>query len=84
MLLVNLLRLLFLLEEFFLENKIMEPIICLIIKCLLENIGEQGFTVFAKGQKPIFTLYWLKSTKMYLARGVPCEPEALLWGLWVG
>ena len=78
MLLVNLLQQLFLLEELFLENNIMEPIICLIIEYLLENIGEQGFTFFVKGQNPIFTLFWVKSTKNNFERGVACEPEALM------
>ena len=57
MLLVNLLGLLFLLEELFLENKTMEPIIYLIFICLQENIGEQGFSFFVKDQKPIYTLF---------------------------
>ena len=57
MLLVNFLQLLFLLEELFPKNKVMEPIICLIFICLSDNIDEQGFNFFAKGQKPIFTLY---------------------------
>ena len=74
MLLVNLLRLLFFLEELFLKNKKMQPITYLIFKCLLENIGEQGFTFFVKGQKPIFTLFWVKSTKNNFERGVACEP----------
>ena len=57
MLLVNLLGLLFLLEELFLENKTMEPIIYIIFICLQKNIGEQGFSFFVKDQKPIYTLF---------------------------
>ena len=60
---VNLLWLLFLLEVLFLEDKVMEPIICLIFICLQDNIGEQGFSFFAKGQKPNFDLYYPESTK---------------------
>ena len=79
MLLVNfLLQLLFLLEELFPENKVTKPMISLIFICLPDNNGKQGFTFFAKGQKPILTLFWLKSTKNNFAQGVPCEPEALL------
>ena len=43
-----------------------------------DNGFKQGFTFFAKGQKPIFTLYQLKSTENNFARGVACEPEALM------
>ena len=57
MLLVNFLGQLFLLERLFLENKVMQPIICLIFIYLPDDIGEQGFNFLAKGQKPIFTLY---------------------------
>ena len=37
MLLVNLIRLLFLLQQLFSKNKIMEPIICLIFICMQER-----------------------------------------------
>ena len=82
MILVNyLFRLLFLPEELCSEKKIKETIICLIFICLQENIGEQGFTFFVKGQKPMFTLiFQLQSTKNNLAQGVAYEPEALIVG----
>ena len=38
------LELLFLLEDLFPENKVMQPIICLNFICLLDNIGEQMFS----------------------------------------
>ena len=57
MLLVNFLQLLFLLDKLFPENKGMEPIKRSIFICMQDDIGEQEFTFFAKGQKPIFTPY---------------------------
>ena len=71
MIIVNLFRLLFLLEELFLENKIMEPITCLIFICLLESFLRQG---------PKTNLYPIlaKIHKNNFARGVACEPEALM------
>ena len=57
MLQVNFLQLLFLLDSFFLENKVMQPIICLIFICLQDNICDQGFPSFVNGPKLIFTLY---------------------------
>jgi len=60
MLLVNLLWLLFLLDRLFPENKVMEAIICSIIICLQDDIGEQGFAFFAISQKPITSLTQLK------------------------
>ena len=65
MLLVNFWRLLSLLEDFFCENKAMEPIVCLVFICLQDNIVEQRLTFFAKGQKPA-------------ALGVPCERRVFL------
>ena len=43
-----------------------------------DDIGEQGFTFFFKGQKLIFTLFQLKSTKNNFARGVAYDPNALM------
>ena len=50
MLLVNFLQLWFLLEELFLEDKVMEPIKCLAFICLQDDIGEQGVSFFPKNQ----------------------------------
>ena len=54
MLLVNLLRLLFLLERLFPENKVVETIMCLISICLLYNIGKQGANFLRQGPKTNF------------------------------
>lgn len=54
MFLVNLLRLLFLLEQLSSENKVMEPIICLIFICLQDDIGEKGVSFLRQGPKTEF------------------------------
>ena len=64
MLLVSLLRLLFLPDELFPDNKGMEPITCSIIICLQNNIDEQGFTFYDISQKPIISSTCKPETKL--------------------
>ena len=59
----------------------MEPFICLILICLPDDISEQRVFFLCQGPKPDVNLILAKkSTKIYFAQGVPCEPEALLMG----